>query len=61
MFIMVRYRKVNLYGKRYVIELLKADIEDLNIKVGDLVDIEDAVRRSIPETLKNITKGGEEW
>jgi uncharacterized membrane protein (UPF0127 family) len=41
-----RYRKVNLYGNRYVIELMQVDIQDLNLKVGDLVDIEDAVRRT---------------
>jgi uncharacterized membrane protein (UPF0127 family) len=41
-----RYRKVNLYGNRFVIELMQVDIQDLNLKVGDLVDIEDAVRRT---------------
>jgi len=51
-----RYRKVNLYGGRYVIELLKADVEDLNIKVGDLIDIEDAIRKtSVPQELESIT------
>ena len=41
-----RYRKVNLYGNRFVIELMKSDMEDLNLKVGDLIDIEDAVRKT---------------
>ncbi|MCM8786847.1 MAG: hypothetical protein NC935_02205 [Candidatus Omnitrophica bacterium] len=38
---MARYRRINLYGKRYVIELLKTDITDLNLKVGQKVNIED--------------------
>ena len=41
-----RYRKVNLYGNRFVIELMQVDIQDLNLKVGDLIDIEDAVRKT---------------
>jgi uncharacterized membrane protein (UPF0127 family) len=41
-----RYRKINFVGGRYVIELMKTDIEDLNLKVDDLVDIEDAVRKT---------------
>jgi uncharacterized membrane protein (UPF0127 family) len=41
-----RYRRVNKYGNRYVIELMKSDIEDLNLKVGDMVDIEDAVKKT---------------
>lgn len=41
-----RYRKINLYGNRYVVELMKQDIEDLNLKVGDMVDIEDAVKKT---------------
>jgi len=51
---MVRYRKVNQYGNRWVIELMQVDIEDLNLKKGDLIDIEDAVtNKSIPEELSN--------
>lgn len=34
-----RYRKVNLYGNRYVVELMKVDIEDLKLSVGDELDI----------------------
>lgn len=41
-----RYRRVNKYGNRYVIELMQVDIEDLNLKVGDMVDIEDAVKKT---------------
>jgi uncharacterized membrane protein (UPF0127 family) len=48
-----RYRKVNMYGNRYVIELMQIDIQDLNLKVGDLVDIEDAVyKTSISDYFK---------
>jgi uncharacterized membrane protein (UPF0127 family) len=41
-----RYRRVNKYGNRYVIELMQVDIEDLNLKVGDMIDIEDAVKKT---------------
>lgn len=52
-----RYRKVNLYGNRYVIELMQVDIEDLNLKIGDMIDIEDAVKRtSISKDLKQRLK-----
>jgi uncharacterized membrane protein (UPF0127 family) len=52
-----RYRKVNLVGGRFVIELMKSDVEDLNLKVGDMIDIEDAVKRtSIPKDLKQRLK-----
>jgi len=40
---MARFRKVNLYGNRYVIELMKIDIDDLKLKCGDVLDIEDFV------------------
>jgi len=52
-----RYRRVNLYGKRYVIELMQTDIQDLNLKVGDLIDIEDAVvKTSISKDLAKKLK-----
>ena len=38
-----RFRKVNLYGNRYVIELMQVDIKDLDIQIGDLIDIEDCL------------------
>ena len=48
-----RYRRVNKYGNRYVIELMQVDIEDLNLKIGDMIDIEDAVKKtSISKDLK---------
>ena len=46
---MVRFRPIKKYGNGYVIALIKKDITDLNLKVGDEIDIEDAVKRtSIP-------------
>jgi uncharacterized membrane protein (UPF0127 family) len=52
-----RYRKINLYGNRYVVELMKTDIEDLNLKVGDMIDLEDAVKKtSISKELKKRLK-----
>lgn len=58
-FMATRYRKVNLYGNRYVIELMQVDIEDLNLNVGDMIDIEDAVRRtSIDQVSFNKLKVG---
>ena len=38
---MARWRKVNLYGNRYVIELMKHDIDDMNLSIGQLVDIDE--------------------
>jgi hypothetical protein len=50
-----RYRKVNFVGGRYVVELMKTDIEDLNLKVNDEIDIEDAVRKtSLSESVQEI-------
>ena len=40
---MVRYRKINIYGLRYVVELMKSDIKDLGLEVGDYVDIDEMV------------------
>jgi antitoxin component of MazEF toxin-antitoxin module len=52
-----RYRKVRRWGNSLVIILKPTDEQDLNLKVGDLIDIEDAVRRSsIPEELAEITE-----
>lgn len=57
-----RYRKVNLYGNRFVIELMQVDIADLNLKVGDLVDIEDAVRKtSISKEMAKTIKVKRKW
>jgi len=52
---MVRFRKVNLYGNRYVIELMKHDLEDLGLSVGDFLNIEDAVKKKKRKS-KNETK-----
>jgi hypothetical protein len=43
---MARYREVKKYAGMMVIKLLPKDMEDLNLKVGDLIDIEDAVVRT---------------
>jgi len=54
---MSRYRAVKKYGNSWVIALSIKDMEDLNLKEGDLIDIEDAVvNKSIPEELNNETK-----
>ena len=46
----MRYRKIKKYGNSFVITLTMADIKDLGLSKGDLVDIEDI----------QIKKGGEE-
>ena len=57
-----RYRKVNKYGNRYVIELMQVDISDLNLQIGDYVEIENAVRKtSIPSEIKKVLKVKEEF
>jgi len=54
---MTRYRKIRKWGNSHVIVLLSQDVEDLQIKEGDLVDIEDAViNKSIPAELEDETK-----
>ncbi|MHA2019043.1 MAG: hypothetical protein ACTSXY_12315 [Promethearchaeota archaeon] len=54
---MARYREVKKYGNTYVLCFTRSDIHDLNLKVGDLIDIEDAVRnKSVPKELKRIIK-----
>lgn len=54
-----RYRKIRRWGNSLVIVLKPTDELDLNLKVGDLIDIEDAVRKtSVPESLEVITKKG---
>lgn len=58
---MARYRQVKNYGTAgWSIGLLKSDIIDLNIKDGDYIDIEEAVRKtSISEELFEKMKLGE--
>jgi antitoxin component of MazEF toxin-antitoxin module len=49
---MARFRKVKKFGNSYVIALFSKDLEDLNLKEGDEVDIEEAViKNSIPAEL----------
>jgi hypothetical protein len=56
---MTRFRKVRKYENGWVIRLLQQDIDDLNIKDGDLIDIEDAVFHcSIPQELESKFVGG---
>ena len=52
-----RYRELKKYGNTFVIALTPKDIQDLNLKVGDLIDIEDAVvRTSISKDLAKKLK-----
>jgi hypothetical protein len=56
-----RYRELKKYGNTFVITLLPKDIQDLNLKLGDLIDIEDAVvktsiSKSMAKQLKVKTK-----
>jgi len=58
---MARYREVKKYAGMMVIKLSPKDMEDLNLKVGDLIDIEDAVvktsiSKSMAKQLKVKTK-----
>ncbi len=44
---MARYRTIRNYPTSgWVIRLKQSDIDDLNLKDGDLIDIEDAVRKT---------------
>lgn len=43
---MSRYRQLKKYGNTWVITLHPKDIEDLNLKVGDMIDIEDAIKKT---------------
>jgi antitoxin component of MazEF toxin-antitoxin module len=57
---MVRYRVVKKWGNSFVIVLKMSDIRDLNLKMGDLIDIEDAVKqKSIPDSLSKELVGDE--
>lgn len=40
---MVRYREIKKYGDTWIIKLEPIDAKDFEIKVGDMVDIENAV------------------
>jgi antitoxin component of MazEF toxin-antitoxin module len=41
-----RFRTIRRWGNSLVIVLRPSDEMDLNIKVGDMIDIEDAVRKT---------------
>lgn len=57
---MARWRQVKKYGNSVVIHFSKVDVEDLNIKEGDWMDIEDMVfQKSIPEEL--MKDGEPKW
>jgi hypothetical protein len=43
---MSRYRQYGIVAGMHVIKLIPSDVKDLNLKVGDLIDIEDAVRKT---------------
>jgi hypothetical protein len=50
-----RYREYGIIAGMHVIKLKPSDIEDLNLKVGDMIDIEDAVRKtSLSENVNQI-------
>jgi antitoxin component of MazEF toxin-antitoxin module len=53
---MVRYRQVKKWGNSLVIVLDRTDVIDLNIKVGDLIDVEDAIKNTSihEETAKQL-------
>ena len=40
---MVRYRRIRKYGNTYIIPLYNSDIKDLDLEVGDIIDIDDIV------------------
>jgi anaerobic selenocysteine-containing dehydrogenase len=52
-----RYREYGIVAGMHVIKLKPSDIEDLNLKVGDMVDVEQAVvKTSISKELKKKLK-----
>ena len=52
-----RYRRINKYSTRYVIELFKNDMEDLGLKIGDFVDISDIYLKKRPKEEKLKEEG----
>jgi hypothetical protein len=48
----MRKRRIQLYGNTNVIKLSACDLLDLNLKIGDYVDIEDIVK------IKRVKKNG---
>jgi hypothetical protein len=52
-----RFREYGIIAGMHVIKLKPSDIEDLNLKVGDMIDIEDAIKKtSISKDLKKRLK-----
>jgi anaerobic selenocysteine-containing dehydrogenase len=52
-----RYREYGMVAGMHVIKLKPSDIEDLNLKVGDMIDLEDAVKKTaISKELKKRLK-----
>lgn len=48
-----RFREYGVIAGMHVIKLKPSDIEDLNLKIGDMIDIEDAVKKtSISKEMK---------
>lgn len=50
----MRIRKIRKWGNSAVIPLISADMKDLDLKLGDEVDIDDIVK--IKKTLQNGSK-----
>lgn len=49
----MRKRQIKKYGGSFVIHLLINDLEDLNLKEGDFVDIDDLVKLGVKDKEKN--------
>jgi len=52
-----RLRQVKMYGNTVVITLFKLDLDDLKLRVGDLVDISPLKK----EVKKWISKLNQQW
>jgi anaerobic selenocysteine-containing dehydrogenase len=60
LYIMARYRQYKVISGLHCIQLKPSDVTDLNIKDGDYIDIEEAVKKtSISEELFEKMKLGE--
>lgn len=40
----MRSRRITKYGGSYVIKLIPEDLKDLDLKIGDIVDIDEIVK-----------------
>lgn len=43
---MARYREIKKYGDSYVIRITKQDLEDLELSIGDWVDISEFTKKN---------------